>query len=185
MPKTWKSYERTMCEVLSDLFFGIKKPKGGRIDKDLPLCRADDSGAHPSAMRPGDVVPNGLWIRDGRFKHLEKFNLVIEVKYVQGIRFDLLLSGGGDFFKYWKQAVRQAESFPHGMPLLIVNKAHSSCNFVCTTQACILANLNIKYPINKIILTFNEYKIYMFTLDDFKDVNKVPPFQYMVKEQNV
>ena len=180
MPKDWKAYERRMAEVCSLIFWGVVKPKGGRVDKDCPLCRADDSGSHPSALRTGDVVPNGLWIRMG-WIDITDFDYVIEVKYVKDLRFDMLFKGGTkhEFLKHWRQAIFQANEFgEHGIPLLIVNKKNSALNYVVTNA--LFFGGKAKMPIHRFEFFDNKVLheiLYMFTLDDFIAANVKPPYK--------
>lgn len=186
MPKSWKQYERTMCETLSLILFGVSKPKGGRIDKDCPLCRAADSGSHPSDIRPGDVVPSGLWIRDGRLIITPRYNWVIELKYIKGLRFDLLFKRSEPgFFKHWKQAVRQADSYGKtAVPILIVNKEYSSHNYVVTDYVKFSRFGVGTLPRQKLIFYDDNVSLVIFTLKAFQEVNTTPPFASMIRGKN-
>jgi len=184
MGKSWKMFERKMCEELSSILFGVVKPVGGRVDKDCPLCRADDSGAHPSALRPGDVVPNGLWIRKGWLVDLDSFSWVIELKYVPGIDFDLIISSSKNrFFKYWQQAYDQADSFgANSAPVLIVNKEHTSHKYMITDPGRFRLWGRANLPKNHLLLRRqHQPSIMIFTLKEFEKVNPIFPFNFMIK----
>ena len=187
MPKGWKKYERDKCEDFSDLFFGVKKPPGGQLDRDCPLVRADMSGANPSNFRPGDLVPNGLWLRDGRLT-VEKFTFCIEVKYSQGIKFQELLAPfkKGQLYKDWAQATRQADELDRGIPMLVVKQPHTSIDYIITDVfKFTMYGQPTKLPDRRLIIRGQfTHPLTVFTLKDFKAANLVPPFKELIGEIN-
>lgn len=182
MPKSWKMYERKNCDLLSQFFFGIVKPPNGRIDKDLPLCRAADSGSHPSEIRRGDIVPNGKWIRENTLRDIDKFPFVIELKYVPGIALSELFLDKSQFYKHWEQAYRQAlETGSVYVPLLIINKQHSSHDYVVVHQTLYFQYArSISLPKRYLSLVTTTGNVLIFLLSDWIAANPVPPYQHLI-----
>ena len=190
MSKNWKQFERTYAERFSFLFFGVEKPKGGRIDKDCPLCRADDSGAHPSCTIPGDIVPNGLWIREGKL-NVDDYPFIIEVKdFKKGLRFDKLLQGKSKdiFWKHWEQATSQALEVPGGIPILVTNQAQCATDFVVMYEKTFRdKNNRLGWPDRRFEYYFTDNPddtLIIFTFAEFLKANPVPPYKHCLTERD-
>lgn len=184
MPASWKQYERKNCDILSKFFFGVDKPKGGRIDKDLPLCRAADSGSHPSEIRRGDIVPNGKWIREGTLKDIHLFPFVIELKYVKGINLSELFQAKSQFYKHWEQAATQSiETGEAYIPLLIVNRVNSSQNFVIVDREKYFKYARtVPLPMQQVHVKLSlTQSLSIFLLSDWIEINTKPPYQHLIR----
>lgn len=131
-------------QELSEVLYGVEHKPGMRSDRDLPLCRAEGSGARFSNPVPGDVVPNPRWMAEGRFRGGKPFPLLVEVKAVS-IRptiYDVLQDTGylSSVFKEVSKAASKAKL----CPVLLFN--WRSRGFIVMTDSILWRGLGLTVP---------------------------------------